>query len=243
VRVLYRAYSGSLKNYAAAIVFSEKQRELLIDYGVSPERVRVIPNGVDVATYSPGDSDFKASIGASLLIIYVGRVDPEKNVGDLLSAFHELDLPDDHKVVVVGDGMDLARLRRKYSGNARIIFKGYVGDLKERIRILRAADIFVLPSSVEGLSLAMLEAMATGTAVVATDVGADAEALRGAGVVVDLRALAEQLPLALRMLIEYPEFRRHLAARARARAVEDFSLEKNIDRVVDLYRELIAEKN
>jgi glycosyltransferase involved in cell wall biosynthesis len=74
--------------------------------------------------------------------------------------------------------------------------------------------------------------------VIATDVGADAEALRGAGVIVDLKSLEEQLPLALRMLIEYPDFRRELAVRARQRAVEEYSLESNIDRVVDLYREL-----
>ena len=238
VRVLYRAYSGSLKNYDAVIVFSEKQRGLLVDYGVSPERVRVIPNGVDVVTYSPEIGDFKESISAALLVAYMGRVDPEKNVGDLLEAFHELDLPDDHKLVVVGNGMDLARLRRKYDHSRRILFKGYVSDLRERVRILRAADIFVLPSSIEGLSLAMLEAMAAGTAVIATDVGADAEALRGAGIVIDLKAIEEQLPLALRMLIEYPDFRRELAVRARERAVEEYSLETNVDRVVDLYREL-----
>jgi glycosyltransferase involved in cell wall biosynthesis len=46
------------------------------------------------------------------------------------------------------------------------------------------------------------------------------------------------LPLALRMLVDYPDFRRDLAARARRRAVEEYSLETNTDRVVDLYREL-----
>ncbi len=241
VRVLYRAYSGSLKNYDAVIVFSEKQRGLLVDYGVTPERVRVIPNGVDIATYSPGRSQFKEIFGASLMVTYMGRVDPEKNVGDLLAAFDDLDLPDDHKAVIVGNGMELARLRRRYGRNHRIVFKGYIGDLTERVQILRAADIFVLPSSIEGLSLAMLEAMASGTAVVATDVGADAEALHGAGVVINLKAIEEQLPLALRMLIEYPDFRRDLAARARRRAVEEYSLETNVDRVVDLYRELTGQ--
>lgn len=240
VRVLYRVYSGSLKNYDAVIVFSEGQRAMLVDYGVSPDRVRVIPNGVDVVTYAPGPADYKEALNASLLVAYLGRVDPEKNVGDLLAAFRKLDWPHDHKMIVVGNGMDLGRLRRKFGGDHRVIFKGYVGDVKERVRILRAADIFVLPSSVEGLSLAMLEAMAAGTAVIATDVGADAEALRGAGVVIDLESLEEQLPLALRLLIDYPEFRRDLAARARQRAVENYSLETNIDRVVELYRELIG---
>jgi glycosyltransferase involved in cell wall biosynthesis len=238
VRVLYRVYSGSLKNYDAVIVFSEKQRGLLVDYGVSPERVRVIPNGVDVVTYSPGASDFKESLGVSFLAAYMGRLDPEKNVGDFLTAFSGLDLPDDHKAVVLGNGMELASLRRKFARDHRIVFKGYIGNMTERVRILRAADVFVLPSSIEGLSLAMLEAMAAGTAVIATDVGADAEALRGAGVVIDLKAIEEQLPLALRMLIEYPDFRRDLAARARKRAVEEYSLETNIDHLVDLYHEL-----
>jgi len=242
VRVLYRLYAGSLKNYDAVIVFSEAQRAMLVDYGVLPERVRVIPNGIDVTTYSPGPSDFKTTIGASVLATYLGRVDPEKNVGDFLKAFRNLDLPADHKVVVVGNGMELASLRRKYREDHRIIFKGYVGELRERVRILRATDIFVLPSSIEGLSLAMLEAMAAGTAVIATDVGADAEALRGAGIVIDLASLEEQLTLALRVLIEYPDFRRNLAARARQRAVSDYSLETNIDRVVELYRELTGDE-
>ncbi len=238
VRVLYRVYSGSLKNYDAVIVFSETQRAMLVDYGVSASRVRVIPNGIDVSTYTPGSTDYKDSINASLLVAYVGRVDPEKNVGDLITAFQQLDLPRDHKLVVVGNGMDLARLRRNASGDHQILLRGFVGDQKERARILRAADIFVLPSSIEGLSLAMLEAMASGTAVIATDVGADAEALRGAGIVIDLDAIETQLPLALRLLIEYPDFRRDLAARARMRAVESYSLGTNIDRVVKLYCEL-----
>lgn len=238
VRVLYRVYSGSLKNYDAVIVFSERQREMLIDYGVSPRCVRVIPNGADINVYCPGASDYKEAIGASVLIAYVGRIDPEKNVPDLLAAFQKIDPPEDHKLVIVGSGMDLSRLRRRAAGDHRVILRGYVGDLKERLRILRAADIFVLPSSIEGLSLALLEAMASGTAVVATDVGADAEALHGAGLIVDLDSLEQQLPLALRTLIDYPEFRRDLAVRARERAVDQYSLETNIDHVVGLYHEL-----
>jgi len=240
VRVLYRAYSGSLKNYDAVIVFSEKQRELLVNYGVAPERVRVIPNGIDVVRYSPGASDYKKQIGASVLSAYIGRVDPEKNVSDFLKAFHSLDTPADQKAVIVGNGMDLSRLRRKYEDDERIVFTGYVSDWRERIRILRAADIFVLPSAIEGLSLAMLEAMATGTAVIATDVGADAEALHRAGIVIDLADLEEQLPLALRTLLDFPDFRRDLAVRARQRTVNEYSLETNIDRVVDLYHDLVG---
>src|SRR5439155_23525728 len=127
---------------------------------------------------------------------YVGRIDPEKNVNLLLEAFDSLELPSDVHAVIVGDGLELGRLRRKYSADRRITFRGFVRDDLERARVLRASDIYVLPSAIEGLSLSMLEAMASANAVIATDVGSDGEALQGAGILVDLAAVEAQLPLA-----------------------------------------------
>ncbi|MBI5300891.1 MAG: glycosyltransferase family 4 protein [Chloroflexi bacterium] len=239
-RLFYRSYAPALREYDAVIVFSDSQAAIFREYGVPAEKLRVIPNGVDTATYEPSASDYKEHIGASLLVTYIGRVDPEKNVGDLAAAFDSLDLSPDYKLVVVGNGTELPRLRAKYKHHPRIHFTGYIGDVNERLSILRAADIFVLPSAIEGLSLALLEAMAVGKAIIATDVGADAEVLRGAGIVIDFNQRQAQLPAMLRTLIEYPDFRRDLATRARQRAVEQYSLETNIDRVVDLYRELNA---
>ncbi len=242
VRLLYRYHALAFSRYDALLVFSDSQAEILRGYGVPADRLRVIPNGVDTNLYQPGASDYKAAIGASVLVTYVGRLDPEKHVGDLASAFDALNLPRDHKLVVVGNGTDLPRLSARYAHHPQIQFAGYIGDLDERLRILRAADIFVLPSAIEGLSLALLEAMSAGKAIIATDVGADAEVLRGAGLVMDYNQRRAQLPALLRTLIEYPDFRREIASHARTRAVEQYSLEKNIDRVVDLYRELSANK-
>lgn len=238
MKVMYRLTSNWLPKYDAVIVFSEGQRRMLMEYGVAGDRLRVVPNGVDVDFYAPGEPDYKEELGARVLISYVGRVDPEKNVGTLLGAFDELEFPEDHQLVVVGDGVDLGRLRRKYSRNPQIIFRGYVRDPSERARVFRSTDIFVLPSAIEGLSLAMLEAMASGAAIIATDVGSDGEAIRGAGLVLDLSGLADQLPLALRTLIEYPEFRIRLAHQARQRAVEYYSLSRNLDNLIALYRDL-----
>jgi glycosyltransferase involved in cell wall biosynthesis len=95
---------------------------------------------------------------------------------------------------------------------------------------------------VEGLSLAMLEAMACGAATVATDVGTDGEALRGAGIVIDPGHLDAELGLAVRLLIESPELSTLLGRLARQRAVERFSLAGNLDRLVELYRRLLAAK-
>jgi glycosyltransferase involved in cell wall biosynthesis len=239
-KVLYWIYSSTLAKYDAVIVFSQSQRAMLAEYDIDPARIRVIPNGVDVNKYAPGPEDYKREVEAQLLISYVGRVDPEKNVNVLLETFEGLDLPDDYYLVIVGDGLELGRLRHKFAFDRRVIFRGFVRDDLERARILRSSDIFVLPSAIEGLSLSMLEGMASGAATVATDVGSDGEAIQGAGIVIDLDSLDEQLPLALRLLIDYPEFRQELGNRARARAVEQYSLDRNLDHLVRLYQELVA---
>lgn len=238
-RALYLIYSLPLSKYDAIVIFSEGQREMLASFGVPREKIHVIPNGVDVNRYRPGLSTYKQDIGAEVLIVFCGRVDPEKNVGTLLQVFRDLDPLESCKLVIVGEGMERDRLQERYAGDRRIIFTGFVGDEATRLRILQAADIFVLPSEIEGLSLAMLEAMACGVATVATDVGADGEALAGAGIVLDPRELRAQLRLALELLIQYPEFRRVLGEKARQRAVERYSLDTNIDRVIVLYRELL----
>ena len=234
---LYRLYAQSLASFDRVIIFSEQQKSLLEHYGVPAVNVAVIPNGVDIDKYAPGPSDFKDSIEASTLVGYLGRVDPEKNVDVLVRAFQEIDAPDEVKLVVIGGGSERRRLERRYRGT-RVAFTGPVLDEVRLIAMLQAMDIFVLPSLVEGLSLSLLEGMACGVAPVATDVGSDGEALRGAGMLVDPKDLDGQLRLALRTLLEFPEFRSELGRRARARVVERYSLSDNLDRLLALYREL-----
>ena len=234
---LYRLYAQSLASFDRVIIFSEQQKNLLEHYGVPPVNVAVIPNGVDTQKYAPGASDFKQTVDAASLVGYLGRVDPEKNVDVLVRAFQEIDAAEDVKLIVIGGGSERRRLERRYR-SGRVVFTGQVIDENERIAMLRAMDIFVLPSLVEGLSLSLLEAMACGVAPVATDVGADGEALRGAGMLVDPRDLDGQLRLALRTLLGFPEFRTELGRRARARVVERYSLADNLDRLLALYREL-----
>ncbi len=238
-RLLYRSWSIALAKYDAVVIFSERQRDILAEYGLPVERIYVIPNGVDVDVFRPAPSTYKEEVGAEVLIVYCGRLDPEKNVGTLLRTFQGLKLPPSHKVVIVGSGIEYDRLRNRYGGET-IIFTGLVGNKDELMRILQAGDVFVLPSDVEGLSIAMLEGMACGMATVATDVGCDAEALGGAGIVIDPHNLESQLRVALRVLIEDPDLRRSLGEKARQRVVSRYSLQHNIDQVTRLYQQLIA---
>ena len=236
---VYRLYAQSLAGCDAVIIFSAAQGEILASLGVPRSVIRVIPNGVDVDKYAPGESDQRRRFDAARLFAYVGRLDPEKHVDELLEAFAAAEPPDNLKLVIVGGGAERRRLERRYR-DPRVIFTGTLTDEQERIAILRAADAFFLPSEVEGLSLAMLEAMACGVATVATDVGSDGEALRGAGIVLDPRNLGAELRVAVRQLIELPDVCRLLGKLARERAVERYSLAANLDQLIALYREVAA---
>jgi glycosyltransferase involved in cell wall biosynthesis len=236
---VYRLYAQALAECDAVVIFGEAQRQILESLGVPRRVIQVVPNGVDVERYSPGPSPKRAELGAERLFSYVGRLDPEKNVDVLLSAFIEANPPRSHRLVVVGGGVEAKRLERRFS-DPRVKFTGVVTEERERIAILRASDAFFLPSTVEGLSLAMLEAMACGAATVATDVGTDGEALRGAGVVIDPGHLDAELGLAVRLLVDSPEVCTLLGGLARQRAVERFSLSANLDRLLALYKRLLS---
>ena len=234
----YRLYAPVLAQCDRVIVFGSAQRDLLLSLNVPESVLTVLPNGVDVDRYSPGESDWKARLGdAGQLFVYMGRVDSEKNVDVLLRAFLDVDPPASARLVIVGNGTERRRLHRQYR-DPRIVFAGYVSEAADRIGILRAADAFILPSDVEGLSLSMLEAMACGAPTVATDVGGDGDALRGAGIVLDPTQLEQELEVVLRTFIEMPWISAELGRRARQRVLERFSLQVNIDRLVELYRQL-----
>jgi glycosyltransferase involved in cell wall biosynthesis len=234
---VYRLYAQALAECDAVIIFGEAQRDILAGLGVPRDVIHVLPNGVDVGRYCPGPSPKRAELRAERMFSYLGRIDPEKNVDVLLDAFLAADPPATARLVVVGGGVERRRLERRY-GDSRVLFTGVVTDERERIDILRASDAFFLPSSVEGLSLAMLEAMACGTATVATDVGNDGEALRGAGVVLDPSHLESELRATIRLLVETPVLCEVLGRMARERAVERFSLSRNLDALLMLYHRL-----
>jgi glycosyltransferase involved in cell wall biosynthesis len=238
-RTLYRVWSIALSRYDAVVIFSHHQKEILARYGVSSERIHVIPNAVDTTLFRPGAPTYKRELNADVLMVYCGRLDPEKNVATLLQAISDLEPPPSYKTVIVGNGVEFDRLRSQFAGET-VVFAGLIEDLDALIRILQSGDIFVLPSEVEGLSIAMLEAMACEIATIATDVGGDAEALEGAGIVIDPKELQSQLSVALKVLMDNPSLRHDLAKKARRRVVSRYSLQRNIDRVMRLYERLLA---
>ena len=234
----YQVYAPRLANYDKVIVFSQVQQALLVKLGVPAERVEVIPNGVDISRYAPGRSNIKQRLRARQLYVYQGRLSMEKNVESLLKGWRAADMHEQDKLVIVGSGPLEASLRAFYSDKS-IVWLGFVANEDQRIEILQGADGFILPSLVEGLSLSLLEAMACGTACVATDAGADGEVLeQGAGVILDTQKVSSQLQTLFPLFREHPDITALLGKKARSRVLERYTLSRNITLLEQLYSTL-----
>ena len=239
----YQLYAPFLARYDRTIVFSQIQKDFLVKLGVPAPKVTIIPNGVDVQKYTPGYSDLKYQLKAKRLFVYQGRIATEKNVEALLKAWKHSQMEEDSKLLIVGDGPLTATLKSFYGEEDGVLWLGFVGDEQRRINILRAADTFILPSLVEGLSLSLLEAMACGLACIATDAGADGEVLeKGAGVVLNTQGVTTQLKTLLPLFQDHPEITQLLGEKARQRVLERYTLNKNISRLEQLYHEILKKR-
>lgn len=238
--LMYQLYAPFLAHYDSTIVFSQIQRDILVKLGVPEDRVAVIPNGVDAVKYSPGPSGLKSELKADRIFVYQGRIAPEKNVESLLKAWKQCNFGPGNILAIVGDGPLAASLQLSYGEDDGIVWLGFVAEEERRIEILRGADVFILPSLVEGLSLSLLEAMATGLACLATDAGADGEALEGgAGVVLNTQRVRSQLQTLLPLFCDHPEMSQMLGQKARQRAIERYTLSQNITELEKLYAEVL----
>ena len=240
----YQLYAPFLAQYDKVIVFSQLQRHLLVKLGVPRSRLVIIPNGVDVDKYSPGESPIKDQFKAKRLFVYLGRVAPEKNVESLLKAWRHCEMGNECQLLIVGDGPLKPSLQMNYGKEYGINWLGFIADETTRINILRAADVFILPSLVEGLSLSLLEAMSCGAACLATDAGADGEVLEGgAGAILGTQGVTTQLRTLLPLFRDHPEITELLGKKARERVLERYTFHENINRLEKLYTNLLQSYN
>lgn len=215
-------------------------RDALVKEGTDPARVVVIPNGVDCGRFDdcppPFPNPQRVTVGC------VANLRPVKNVDGLVRAarWARLRAPN-LRFEVAGDGeqrADLERLRDDLNLGDRFVFRGSVADVPA---FLKSVDIVVLPSHSEGMSNAVLEAMAAGRPLVVTDVGANASLVRDGvdGMVVPP---GEERPLvdALVRLAEDPQHARRMGGAGRARAQAEFSRDAMRRRFEEFYRGLLA---
>ncbi|MAH57927.1 MAG: glycosyltransferase [Synechococcus sp. ARS1019] len=248
-QLTYQLYAPALARYDRVIVFSHLQEEVLIRLGVPQDRLAVIPNGVDQQCWTPPtaghetllNKQVRQRLGTGRVFLYMGRIATEKNVEALLRAWR-LVQPEGCRLVIVGDGPLRSTLQNSFSGED-VLWWGHEPNLETRVALLQCAEVFVLPSLVEGLSLALLEAMACGTACIATDAGADGEVLDdGAGIVLSTQGVTTQLRTLLPVLRNQPVLTAELGRRARDRVMERYTIERNIDSIETLYGEILQEE-
>lgn len=203
--------AGALRGAAAVISVSGPMAEIAVQLGAQPGRVHVIPNGVDGQTFRPIDrAEARRQLGLQTdgtLLVCVGSLKRPKGQEDLILAVSLLR----HKPLLVligspaGGAGYLRRLRnltRRLGLEGQVRFAGTI-DRAAVAAYLNAADLSVLPSHSEGCPNVVLESLACGTPVVATNVGAVPDLLRpsSTGLVVppgDCVALAEVIGEALR---------------------------------------------
>jgi glycosyltransferase involved in cell wall biosynthesis len=233
-RILLRAALAPA--HAVVSVWQGGRRAL--SRAVAPERLWAIDNGVDVTRFRPGPEHEPPRV------LYVGLLTPRKGVLDLIEASRSLRAEGlAHELWLLGGTPDEGPaaadpVLRAAEGAASLLGTRRPEEMPE---VYAAADIFCLPSWWEAMPLSVLEAMAAGLPVVATDVG-DVRRLvldGSTGILVE-RQSPERLADALRRLLVEPDLRRRMGAAGRLRAEESFSTTGTARAVSQLYATLEA---
>jgi glycosyltransferase involved in cell wall biosynthesis len=246
MRALYLALERTLGRWSRAVIaLSDEQRAELIRLGfASPERCVVVPNGIDLveldaATRNPHPRSAYGALPGELIIGCIARFDPVKRLNVLLDMTARLrqQFPN-VRLVLVGSGPLESSLRRQIS---RLAIEKHVSlraGLADALRCYPGWDVYATMSGREGLPYAVLEAMAAGLTVVASDVPGHREVVRDGVTGFLVPAEAESAAARIHKLFEDDALRKAVGAAARSSIERDFTIERMIERIGDLYRRL-----
>ena len=233
-------------------VSTELERYLIDEVGIPAERVTRICNGVDANRFSPRTvadpppAGFPFVPGERLVIASLGRLEPVKDPMTLARAFVAAvrQIPDGEKklaLAIVGGGSLMPEVRSLLVAEGLADIAWLPGSRDDAQGLLKWFDIFVLPSLAEGISNTILEAMATGLPVVATDVGGNGELVEDGRTG---RLIPRANPKVLAdEIVRYAgdtALRRSHGAAGRVRVEREFSLEVMAGSYSTLYQELVS---
>lgn len=219
--------------------------EKLLARGVRPSNIARIPNGLATTRWSAAGAEGRTAARRALdlphdsvVVLFAGRFSREKGLRDLLDTWAQTPRLHRAKLVLVGAPSDDIP-EDSIEQSDHVIVRGWSNDLAQ---YYQAADIFVLPSHVEGMSNTLLEAMCSGLAVVATNVGAAPEMIR-TGTNGSLIDPADRESLADRLIefIDDPELRARVGAEAAATVRDRYAIEAVVTRIERCYRQLIQQ--
>ena len=219
-------------------------RKDLLRFGINENKMEIIHMGTDINIFHShyDKSEIRRELGIDdkdIFVLFAGRLTEIKGTKYLIEAVRDL-VPkySNLKLVIVGDG-DAREANESMASSIKnnIIFTGYVKDVH---RFMSSADIFVSPSLCEGGPITVYEAMACGTSVIATRVGAVPDAIQNGktGIIVEPKDV-NALKQALITLIENPNLAREIGELGRERIEKEFTWDAICKKLEKFYRKTI----
>jgi glycosyltransferase involved in cell wall biosynthesis len=228
-------------------VSEASKRDILEYFHVPPQKIDVIYNGIDERFGEPPPEDDVARVRERYqlddpFVLYAGNIKPHKNLERLIEAFHTLRRTgfDQVKLLIIGDEISkYATLRHavhRHKLHKHVRFFGFVPDSTLAI-LYRLAGVFVFPSLYEGFGLPPLEAMASGTPVITSNVSSLPEVVDDAALLIDPHE-PDSIADAIRRVLTDERLREDLRQRGLERS-RHFSWERSIRRVREIYDEVL----
>jgi glycosyltransferase involved in cell wall biosynthesis len=212
------------RRIARVVTPSAYERDRIVEnLGFEPDRVDVIPHGVDHDVFSPGDRAEAAELVKARwgivgpYVLYVGHHQPQKNVERLIAAFRSLRRDDVTLAIAGNTNRCAARYERASRGAANVNYLGEVTDDYDLARLYRAARVFCFPSLHESFGLPALEAMACGCPVVAARGSGLEQTVGDAALLFDPRSV-DELAAQLASILHEDSMGRRLGGAGIARA-------------------------
>jgi len=237
-------WSAARRSDCILTVSEASKRDILHLFNVPPEKIVVVYNAIDNHFSVTPSEDAVARVRERYqldhkFVLYVGNIKPHKNLVRLIEAFHELRQGEleDLKLLIIGDQISkvpaLRRAVHRHKLHKQVRFLGYVAD--DQLAILyRLASVFAFPSLYEGFGLPPLEAMASGTPVVTSNVSSLPEVVGDAAVLVnpyDVDAIVD----GLRRVLTDPVLAADMSRKGIERARE-FSWERSVAKTWAVYQ-------
>lgn len=237
-----------LKDADAYISPSTQISEELISIGFLPDKIRSIEHGVDINVFKPSSNEDegrlnreKLSLSGTKNVIFVGRLAPQKRPLFLLKAWEIVikEYPNT-RLLIFGKGEledELKEFCRNRGLESSVEFKGVIKDL---VPYYRSADIFVLPSHAEGVSIALLEAMSCGMAVVVSDIPGNAQVIQNGknGLLFEMEDVNDCVRK-ITVLLSDEQLSQRLGNEARNTIIEKYSSDAMTKTFVSIYQELL----
>ncbi len=209
--------------------------------GIPEQKLISIPNGVDTDRFRPVNDEEKRKLEKALHLpegircIYTGRLEEEKNVAWLASIWGEIRSKHPQaSLLAIGAGSEEENIRQ--DAPQGVFLLGEKSDVRP---YLQSSDIFILPSKREGLSNALLEALACGLPAIATDVGGNRELIEDGvnGLLIPSNDSGRMVSV-VNQLLDDTAARKRMGLKAREFVLEHYRIEKTIDRLICLYKEV-----